>query len=331
MSISILRSGVLDTIQDLGRYGYGNQGINIGGPMDTYAMKVANMLVSNAANKAVLEIHFPGPQILFEQNALISLTGADFTPTINGEIVPLWKPLVVRGKSLLMFSHRQSGARCYLAVHGGFCVPQWLNSASTNLKARAGGLEGRKLEKGDEVPLGETNLYYPVLLKEKSVSVLPWSNDRTTVYQYPHEIGFIPGHEWHLLDEEAQQRLLQNNFIIHPSSDRMGYHLRGPEIKPIENFQLISSAVSFGTIQLLPNHQLIILMADHQTTGGYPRIGHVISAHLPKLAQLSASDCLNLKPVDMETAEQLLLVQEKELQIIGNGCTDRMKNAICLA
>jgi antagonist of KipI len=331
MSISILRSGVLDTIQDLGRYGYSNLGINIGGPMDTYAMKVANMLVSNSVNKSVMEIHYPGPQILFEQNALISLTGADFTPTINGEVAPLWKPLVVRGKSLLVFSNRQWGARCYLAVHGGFCVPKWLNSSSTNLKAGAGGWHGRKLEKEDELQFGETSLYYPALLKEKNVAVLPWSTDRTNVYQYPHEIGFIPGHEWNLLDEEAQQRLLQNNFTIHPSSDRMGYNLRGPEIKPVENFQLISSAVSFGTIQLLPNHQLIILMADHQTTGGYPRIGHVISAHLPKLAQLSASDCLNLKPVNMEVAEQLLVAHEKELQIIANGCSDRMKNAICLA
>ena len=331
MSISILRSGVLDTIQDVGRYGYSNLGINISGPMDPYAMKVANLLVSNPVKKAVVEIHFPGPQILFEQNALISLTGADFVPTINGEPVPLWKPLVVRGKSLLMFTHRQWGARCYLAVHGGFCVPQWLNSSSTNLKAKAGGLQGRKLEKGDELQFGETHLYYPVLLKEKNIAVLPWSTDRTNIYQHLHEIAFLPGHEWKLLDEEAQHRLLQNNFTIHPSSDRMGYHLRGPEIKPIDNLQLISSAVSFGTIQLLPNHQLIILMADHQTTGGYPRIGHVITAHLPKLAQLSASDCLNLKPVEIETAEQLLMAQEKELQIIGNGCSDRMKNAICLA
>jgi antagonist of KipI len=331
MSISILRSGVLDTIQDVGRYGFGNLGINISGPMDSYAMKAANLLVANPIGKAVIEIHFPGPQILFEQNALISLTGADFAPTINGEPVPLWKPLVVRGKSVLLFSHRQWGARCYLAVHGGFCVPQWLHSSSTNLKAKAGGCQGRKLEKGDELQFGETNLYYPVLLRENNVAELPWSVDRTNVYQYPHEIAFLPGHEWRMLDEDAQQRLLQNNFIIHPSSDRMGYNLRGPEINPGENFQLVSSAVSFGTIQLLPNNQLIILMADHQTTGGYPRIGHVISAHLPKLAQLAASDCLKLNPVDMETAEHLLFLQEMELQIIGNGCHDRMKNAICLA
>ena len=331
MSISILKSGMLDTVQDVGRYGFSNLGINISGPMDPYAMKVANLLVSNPIEKAVVEIHFPGPQILFEQNALISLTGADFGATINGESVASWKPLVIKRKSVLQFSYPHSGARCYLAVHGGFCVPKWLDSLSTNLKAKAGGWHGRKLEKGDEINFGETSLYYPVLLKENSISELPWSIDKKNVYEHPHEIGFIPGHEWGLLSEDAQQTLLQSNFIIHPSSDRMGYHLRGPEIILQDNFQLVSTGVSFGTIQLLPNNQLVILMADHQTTGGYPRIGHVISAHFPKLAQLAASDCLKLKPVDINIAEELLFSQEMELQILHHGCFERMKNAICLA
>ncbi len=331
MSVSILRSGVLDTIQDLGRYGFSNLGININGPMDSYAMKASNLLVGNTSEKPVMEIHFPGPQILFEQNALISLTGADFSATINGEPVPNWKPLVVKRKSVLLFTRREWGARCYLAVHGGFCVPKWLNSSSTNLKAKAGGWHGRKLEKGDELNFGETDLYFPVLLKENNVSGLPWSIDRKAIYQLPHEIAFIQGQEWQFLNEEAQQKLLQNNFIIHPSSDRMGYHLRGPEITLGEQFQLVSSAVSFGTIQLLPNNELIILMADHQTTGGYPRVGYVVSAHLPKLAQLAASDCLTFKMVDIETAEQLLHSQEMELQIVHNACAERIKNAICLA
>ena len=331
MSVSILKSGVLDTIQDLGRYGYSNLGINVSGPMDHYAMKTANLLVANEVEKAVMEIHYPGPQILFEQNALISLTGADFGATINGEPVTFWKPLVIKGKSVLQFTYRHTGARCYLAVHGGFCVQKWLNSSSTNLKAKAGGWQGRKLEKGDEINFGETTMYYPQLLKEKNISELPWSIDHKNVYQYPHEIGFIPGHEWKLMSDDSQQRLLQNNFIIHPSSDRMGYHLRGPEISTKENFQLVSTAVNFGTIQLLPNNQLIILMADHQTTGGYPRIGHVITAHLPKLAQLAASDCLKLIPVDIKTAEESLFAQEMELQILHHGCFERMKNAICLA
>ena len=143
-------------------------------------------------------------------------------------------------------------------------------------QSKSGGWQGRKLEKGDEIQFGETNLYYPALLKEKNLSELPWSIDSKNVYQYPYEIGFMPGQEWRLLSEDSQQRLLQNNFMIHPSSDRMAYNLRGPEIIPRENFQLVSSR-KFGTIQLLPNNQLIILMADPKQFG-YQRIGHMISA-----------------------------------------------------
>ena len=135
MSVSILRSGVMDTIQDVGRYGYSNLGINISGPMDVYAMKVANLLVSNAVEKAVIEIHFPGPQVLFEQNALISLTGADFSATINGEPVPTWKPLVVRRKSVLLFRAGNQGQGViwrFMVV----CVQKWLK-CKHNLKAKA--------------------------------------------------------------------------------------------------------------------------------------------------------------------------------------------------
>jgi antagonist of KipI len=165
MSISIAKPGLLDTIQDLGRFGYGNWGVNPGGVMDTYAARVANMLVGNEIGEAVMEIHFPGAQILFEQNALISLTGADFSPTLNDELLPLWRPIVVRKNTVLHFPRLQSGARCYLAVHGGFCAEKWLGSYSTNMKAEAGGYQGRKLEKGDELSFRESSIYFPALLK----------------------------------------------------------------------------------------------------------------------------------------------------------------------
>src|SRR5215831_16631775 len=135
MSISIIKPGLLDTVQDMGRFGYGNWGINPTGVMDQYAAKLANMLVGNESTEAVIEIHFPGAQILFEQNALISLTGANFSPTLNDEPLPLWQPIVVRKNTVLHFPKLQSGARCYLAIHGGFNLPQWLGSYSTNIKA----------------------------------------------------------------------------------------------------------------------------------------------------------------------------------------------------
>ena len=331
MAISVLKSGVLDTIQDDGRCGFSDLGVNISGAMDRYAMKVANMLVTNEVNRPVIEMHFPAPQILFEQNALISITGGDFSPTVNGEQVAMWKPLLVRKNSVLQFSHKNKGARCYLAVHGGFAIEKWLNSYSTNLKAMAGGWHGRKLEKGDEIHFEEADFYFAGLFEKEGILQLPWSVDSANVYQYPYEIAMIPGKEWCLLTEDVQQKLLQDNFVIHPSSDRMGFHLRGPFIIPKKEYQLVSSAVSFGTIQLLPDNQLIILMADHQTTGGYPRIGHVIAAHLPKLAQLGASDSFKFKIANIESAEKMFFAQQRELQMIQSGCSEKMKQALCTA
>jgi antagonist of KipI len=330
MAISIVKPGLLDTIQDMGRFGYGNWGINPGGVMDTYASRVANMLVGNEITEAVIEIHFPGAQILFEQNALISLTGADFTPTLNDEPLPLWRPIVVRKNTVLHFPRLQHGARCYLAVHGGINVDKWLGSYSTNLKVEAGGYFGRKLEKGDEISFHESSIYFPGLLKEgKDYQVLRWKAANGKAYNYPNEIFFIRGNEWDWLNESSRSDMLENNFIIHPYSDRMGYRLKGVELKRDIQQELVSSGVNFGTLQLLPDGQLILLMADHQTAGGYPRIGHVITAHLPKLAQLRPSDCIHFSMVDVCMAEELLFAMQQELNILQRSCAGQLNQLVC--
>ncbi len=330
MSLSIIKPGLLDTIQDMGRNGYGNWGINPGGAMDQYAAKVANLLVGNCCSEGVIEIHFPGPQILFEQNTLISITGGDFSPMINDEPIPLWQPVVARKNTVLHFPKLIRGARCYISVHGGFCIEKWLHSLSTNLKAGIGGLQGRPLRKGDELPFKENTVYFAGLLKEENnFQVLPWRVNTEKIYRLPHEIGLIPGNEWGKLKEASRDRFLEDNFIIHPSSDRMGYQLKGVPLELQSPFELVSSAVSFGTIQLLPDGQLIVLMAEHQTTGGYPRIAHVITAHLPKLAQLQPSDCIQFKIVEMQTAEHLLSLQEKELHILQRACHDHLNELVC--
>ena len=330
MSLTIIKPGLLDTVQDLGRTGYGRLGINAGGVMDRYAAQVANMLVGNDTLEAVIEIHFPGAQFLFEQNALVSVTGADFTAMLNDEQIPLWHPLVVRKNAVLHFPKLQSGSRCYLAVHGGFCVNKWLNSYSTHLKAGAGGFKGRRLEKGDELPFKESCIYFAGLLKQgREFEVLKWQVDTGNTYKHPNEICIIKGNEWDQLTAQSQQILLEDNFTIHPFSDRMGYQLKGADLKREQNTELVSSGVSFGTIQLLPGGQLIVLMADHQTTGGYPRVGHVISAHLPKLAQLRPSDCIHFKMTDIATAEDLLISQQQELNIVQRACMERLNNLVC--
>jgi antagonist of KipI len=330
MSLSIIKPGLLDTIQDMGRYGYSHWGINPGGVMDRYAAQVANMLVCNIAHEAVIEIHFPGAQILFNQNALIAITGADFSPSVNDQQIPLWQPVVVRKNTVLQFPKLKSGSVCYLSVHGGFCADKWLNSYSTNLKAAAGGFSGRLFKKNDEIIFKENAIYFAGLLKEESnLKVLPWRADIHKTYKFPHEIFVLKGNEWEQLTGNSQYDFIENNFIIHPSSDRMGYQLRGIALQLNNKFELLSSGVDFGTIQLLPDGQLIVLMADHQTTGGYPRVGHVISSHLPKLAQLRPSDCIKFRLVDMELAEELFSQQQKEMQILERACYDHLNAVVC--
>jgi antagonist of KipI len=325
MSLTIIKPGLLDTIQDMGRYGYSHWGINPGGVMDSYAAKVGNMLVGNTTSEAVIEIHFPGAQILFNQNALIAATGADFSPTLNDQPLPLWQPIVVRKNTVLQFPKLKFGSVCYISIHGGLHVDKWLGSYSTNLKANAGGLSGRQLKKNDEIFFNENAIYFAGLLKEENnLQILPWKADIKNVYQFPHEIFMIKGNEWEELSGNAQYDFIENNFIIHPSSDRMGYQLRGTALQMNKKFELISSGIDFGTIQLLPDGQLIILMADHQTTGGYPRIGHVISAHLPKLAQLRPSDCIQFKLVNMNLAEEIFFQQHQDLQILERACQDHL-------
>ncbi len=330
MAFSIIKPGLLDTIQDLGGNGFGNWGISPGGAMDSYAAEIANLLVGNDKNEAVIEIHFPGPQILFEQNTLIAITGADFTPTLVDERIPLWQPVVVRKNTVLHFPSLVTGGRCYLSVHGGYCMEKWLNSYSAHIDAEAGGWGGMALKKGDELPFNENTIYFAGLLKEETnFEALPWRVNIEKTYQYPHEIGFIPGHEWPLLSAASKNALLENNFLIHPSSDRMGYLLKGQALELDEPAELVSSAISFGTVQLLPGGQLIVGMADHQTTGGYPRIAHVITAHLPKLAQLRPSDTIQFRLMDIDRAEQLLVARRKELHILQRSCLLRLTEMVC--
>jgi antagonist of KipI len=330
MSLTIIKPGLLDTIQDLGRYGYSHWGINPGGAMDFYAAQVANALVGNKTDQALIEIHFPGPQILFNQNALISITGADFSPLLNEQSLSPWQPLVVRKNTVLQFQKLKKGSVCYIGVHGGFCVDKWLGSYSTNLKAVAGGFLGRQLKKGDEVFFKENTIYFAGLLKdEKNLERRPWRADTNKIYDNHQDILLIKGNEWEQLTGTSQYDFIENNFTVHLSSDRMGYQLRGIQLQTSDGFEMVSSGVDAGTIQLLPDGQLIILMADHQTTGGYPRIGHVVSSHMPKLSQLRSGDNVKFKLVDISVAEELCSVQQRDFHILERACHEHLNAIVC--
>jgi antagonist of KipI len=312
-------------LQDLGRYGYQWLGINHGGAMDAFALRIVNMLVDNGQDEAVLEMHFPAAAFLFEKDCLVALGGANFSPTINGEAVSLWQPVIVKENSVLQFEQQLSGARCYLAVKGGFAIDKWLGSYSTNLKAGAGGFQGRAIQKGDAIPLREKN-DFAYFSPEKDMIPLPWLADiKWEAEAFQPGFAVIPGHEWNWIENKSREEFLAHSFTIQQASDRMGYRLGGTAILQENKSELVSTGVDFGTIQLLPDGQLILLMSDHQTTGGYPRIAHVISAHLPGLAQLRPGESINFYHSDIQFAEKLLRMREQHLLQLQNACTFRLR------
>jgi len=322
---------MLDTIQDQGRHGYQQVGINPTGVMDKYAATIANILVGNILNEAVIEMHFPAASILFEHSALIALSGADFNASINGIPVPNNHPVLVNKNTTLQFLSLKNKSRCYLAIKGGMKLSKWLNSYSTNLKAEAGGFAGRKLLKDDVIELNKksdlnkNNEADPIATGFK---ILPWKANEDFGIEATTDLLIIKGGEWEWLDVDSREKFLKNPFFISHNSDRMGYRLASEPLHSIINAELVSSAVSFGTIQLLPDGQLIILMADHQTTGGYPRLGNIISTHLPMLAQMKAGDKIRFNFTDLQVAESLILKQQQHLLQLEIACKLRLENYI---
>jgi antagonist of KipI len=317
MSIKIIKAGVQTTLQDAGRTGHRSIGIGSGGAMDSFALMAANYLAGNEANKAVMEINFPAPEILFEQDALISLTGANFSTTINETAVPLWAPVFVKKGTVLKFKQPASGTKLYLAVHGGWQAAKWLNSYSTHLKLATGGHYGKALQKDDTIDFTTNNFSFA---KNR---ILPWhisQNEINKMYQPQNKIRCIKSIEWNLLDTASRQNFEKNNFIISNQSDRMGFRLKSQPLLLQQPTELISSAVDAGIIQLLPDGNCIILMADHQTTGGYPRIASVIKTDLPKLAQTKPGQSINFTIVSLQHAEEALIKMQQTLQEIQAAC-----------
>jgi antagonist of KipI len=318
--IGILKSGILDTFQDVGRFGFAKWGVNNNGAMDTFASRVANALVGNALEATVLEIHFPGPEVIFLSDSLICLTGADFAPSINGTLVPVWKSIQVPAGAVLTFEKKVKGMRSYLSIHGGFDLSAWLSSSSTNLKSKTGGLHGRALKQGDEIASNEPKL---ILKNNSGVTVFPWSVNHSFVYS-DERVKIVRGNEWDWLDETSARQLLSGEITVESSSDRMASFLRHDPIKFVRNDQLLSSAVTFGTIQALPSGKLCVLMADHQTTGGYPRIAHIASAHLPKFSQLRPGEMFTISQTTVEEAEKMLLSLQSSLQSLQKNLHEKL-------
>jgi antagonist of KipI len=327
MSIRILNPGLFDTVQDAGRYGLQHLGINPGGAADSVALAIANMLVGNSPGEAAIEMYYPAASILFENDALVAISGADFYPCINGKPIPINTPVVIAAGSLLEFGKIVTGCCCYISTRRGFQVDAWQGSFSTNIKAKAGGFKGRKLQIGDVIYFRH-QFDFSTLLAGKECMKLGWRADVNQLYGGKNIIRVCKGHEYDNLDEASKNMLGSAGLTITPQTDRMGCRLRGLPLHRDTQEEMVSTGVTCGTIQLLPNGQLVVLMADHQTTGGYPRIAHVVSADIPQLAQQQPGSDISFTFIDEGGAEALLLRQYQYLQQLQLACTLRLEDIL---
>jgi KipI family sensor histidine kinase inhibitor len=298
--ITVLRPGLFTTIQDAGRWGYQHLGVPVSGPMDPASHRLANALLGNLPDAATLEATIIGPELRFEQDATIAITGADLQPILEG--TPLLMGSVARcvPGSVLRFGNRRAGARAYVAVDGGIGVPPVLGSRATHVMSGLGGVAGRALRAGDRVPL-----------RDRQPSLAGTARDRRVHEGGSVRLRVMAGPQSEYADPSALQLLQETRFIVSPQSDRMGYRLTGSALPTRKDSgEMISDATVVGAVQVPPSGQPILLMADRQTTGGYPQIAVVITADLPLAAQLVPGDSIQFELCSRADAIAALTEQE---------------------
>ena len=313
--MKVFEPGLLTTVQDLGRTGYQKVGVPVSGAMDTVALSVANALVGNDDGAAALEMTLRGPALEFEEDALVAFSGGDLTAEIADMAVPSWRAILVTRGCIVTLGKTTSGCRSYVAVAGGIDVTEVMGSRSTYLRAGIGGHEGRALRTGDRLRIGSPTPKVKEAMARAAAGIdaLPFAlTDRRVdpvaldLYEPAHEVRFVAGPHFDLLDELDRNVLSTEMFRVSTRSDRMGYRLEGPALASARGHDLISSAVVAGTIQVPPDGQPIVLMADRQTTGGYPMVGHVVAADLPRVAQLKPGDDIAFREIALDRAQDLL-------------------------
>ncbi len=314
MSIRIARAGLLTTVQDLGRQGLQHLGIVPCGAMDPVSHRLANALVGNPPSSATLECTVLGPDIVFLRDALVSLYGAAFDARIGDHAFPRNRPVFVESGAMLKAGKAVRGARAYLAIAGGFEVPEILGSRSTYLPASFGGHAGRALKQGDELvrPSNRASLSAlrfgrasrNGLVAKPGFRSVRWSAPEITLpYGGAFAVRAMPGRHWEQFDAASQEAFFGQTWRVSPDSNRMGYRLAGPRLTRGEAVEILSEPTCLGTVQVPNDGTPIALMADHQTTGGYPKIAEVAGADIPGLAQLAPGGSVHFVRATLEEAQ----------------------------
>lgn len=298
--LEVIQPGLLTTVQDAGRRGWMRTGVPPSGPMDAPAFAVANHLVGNPTDAAGLEVTLTGPVIRCQRPTVVAVCGAEFDLWVDRLPVPTWHAVFVRAGSYLRFGSRRGGARAYLAVAGGIATEPFLGSRATYLKGAFGGLEGRALQHGDRLPVGAHGI--PDLAAYAGRS---WPQARRPAYIPEPTLRLVPQSQSRGWSRRALADLCAHPFEVSRASDRMGVRLAGPALPRRESAPTISDGVIIGSVQVPPDGQPIVMMVDHQTTGGYPKVGTVIQADLPLLAQCLPGDRVRFETVTLTEAQAL--------------------------
>jgi len=315
--IHIIRSGLCSTVQDRGRTGFRHIGVPLGGAMDSMAHELANRLVGNSIDAATIEMTLTGDEIEFTHDTLIAITGADMAPTLhdNSELsqhVAQHCPVVIPAGSCIRFQSARRGCRCYLAIAGDIDVPVVLGSRSTALRAAFGGQCGRMLTAGDELALGTPSdagrqVFERLSADQSRNGRHTQSNWFVRPIDLPNPdtatLRIVAGTHTSWLSSSGLDRLRDSAFRVSSQSDRMGYRLTDQRLELERREEMLSEGVIAGTVQLPPDGNPILLMADCAPTGGYPRIGHVISADLGIVAQLRPGQAVRFAIVTLDEAQ----------------------------
>lgn len=302
-SLTVVRQGMLTTVQDLGRWGQQSSGVPVAGPMDTYSHRLANRLAGNPDAAAGLEVTMTGPEVQASGAVVCAVAGAQFMIEVNGALVDTRAHFEIPDTGRLRFGARGTGARATLAVRGGFEVPATFGSRATSVVSRMGPFGGRALSAGDELPVG-ASVFVPV--RPGRPLRLPVGGTRMRVIVGPHDGMFT---------DKAIAALLNSRFLVTPQSNRMGYRLGGALLESSGATEMLSDATPLGSLQVPASGQPILLMADRQTTGGYPKIATVISADLPRAGQLAPGDWIEF--VACTRAEAVDLLRQQEAALAG--------------
>lgn len=299
----VVKPGLLTTVQDRGRYGHQEAGVPVAGPMDTFSHRLANQLAGNDVDAATLEITLLGPELIVEADTTIAIAGAQFDVACDDRTVPLNASFPVRRGQRIKFGRIVQGARAYLAVAGGIQTDPVLGSRATHLVSQMGGFSGRALVSGDRVPILADAGVRP---HRKSGGLTLPTNGRALL-----RVMAGPQAEWFQAD--ALKTIAGVSFRISPQSNRMGYRLQGPPLVRLREGELISEPLGIGAIQVPLAGEPILLMADRQTAGGYPKIGYVISADLPLAGQLAPGDFIEFHLCSQPEAVAALIARERQL------------------